>query len=135
MDGPGISAASDLKLLFSTSTHFRGHLAKFAQNKDMVILIEAMCNAAQARLGQTASPPATTQAVNVDLYSARFADHLNYQDPNTGLVHPSDPAWAFMNGPSADNTLEYSGSFDGFHATLHGNKESPTSEYELGPFK
>jgi hypothetical protein len=134
MDGPGISAVSDLKLLFSTSTHFRGHFANSTQNKDMMILIEAMCNAAQARLGESASPSAMAQRMNVDLYSARLADHLNYQEPNAGPTPSSDPAWAYVNGPSASLSFGCDGSFERFPTRFHSIEESPKSEFELGSF-
>jgi hypothetical protein len=117
MDGPGISAASDLKLLFSAFTHFRGRLANFAQNQDVIVLIEAMCSAAQARLGQSVLPSATAQLNDVDLHSARLADHLNnYRELDVGLTHPSELAEGFISGPSANLSVDYGGWFAGFPA-------------------
>jgi hypothetical protein len=133
MDGPGISAASDLRLLFIVSTHFRGHLANSAQNKDITMLIEAMCNAAQERLEQSASPPSTTLPKHVDFYNARLENNLSaeyHQDRSQGFAQLLDHTWNFNNRPPGDVQL----GFGEFPGRLLGSEENPTFENERDGF-
>jgi hypothetical protein len=137
MDGPGISAASDLRLLFSASTHFRSHLASSAQNKDITILIEAMCTAAQERLEQSTSPPSTTRLNHANLYSARLEENLNaeyHQDRSQGPPQPFDHTWNYTDGPMRNVQLGFSDGLNEFPGGLQGSDENPSYDYEQGQF-
>jgi hypothetical protein len=134
MEGPSktVSAASDLKLLFSASTHFRGHLANSAQNKDITMLIEEMCNAAQAHLDPHISSPNTTRPTAVNHFNPHFS---NQSSAEYHVADTAFPMGDFLDLEVGDVSLEFDDDFNRFTARLQGAENSPLPELDGGRFK